>query len=537
MEDAPQSKHARSFRGHQVEDGRSKSGAPDVGLEYLSIDIDISASEGIVTGHHMDACAVGGVTPAVAGIVAVEVGRVIALEVTIAAIGFSSNHTDVVDVEFLSGDAELLNVSGQDDLTSNEARVGVVGHEDISTAKAGSAHVVDVVHKRLAVDAQVLEAAVIDELELDLLHSADTGQVVDSGEVVQPQHLSVTGFRLGVHDVGGAEVGRPIEVHDVLEGQVDAVLCLHGHSRTRDGDGAEGHQLMGELHVAAVNLVRSSTTVCAHILTVSIRAVRVIEICDGHTDELARLCDGVSEDVSCRHRDAIERPIEVARRSDVVEFGHTVADVHRGEGGMGEAGNVNRTVRNVDDSRDFHHQHRDGLQDEDTEVDRQRGQAGPGEEKLSSAEILDIARHGAILVGEADAERVDLVFPNAEVDGQQGLTAVGVQAGELDVDPVEEGGVTHRSDVRHSRSIVLTDAEVVNPELLAADLELVDVADQHNPAVEADRGGSAGGRLDDGVSNDLYLHASHGSRSGGQFTVAVEGAKGNTVDFKEFIAA
>ena len=174
---------------------------------------------------------------------------------------------------------------------------------------------------------------------------------------------------MGIHDVGGTEVGRPIEVNDVLEGQVDAVFGCDGHARARDGDRAEGHQLMGELHVAAVHLGGVIATLHNHILAVGVRAVRVIEVRDGHAHELAWLRDGVGKDVSCRHRDAIERPIEVARRADVVEFGHTVADVHRGEGGMGEAGNVNRTVRNVDDSRDFHHQHGDGLQDEDTEVD------------------------------------------------------------------------------------------------------------------------------------------------------------------------
>ena len=97
---------------------------------------------------------------------------------------------------------------------------------------------------------------------------------------------------------------------------------------------------------------------------------------------------------------------------------------------------------------------------------------------MSSAEVLDAAGYGAILVGEADAERVDLVFPKAEVDGQQGLTAVGIQAGELDVDPVEEGGVAHRGDVGHCRPIALADAEVVEEELLASDGEFVDVSDQ-----------------------------------------------------------
>ena len=153
----------------------------------------------------------------------------------------SGDDTDIVDVELLSGHRQLLDVACDDHLAGDEADIGVVGHEHIGATEGSSAHVVDVVHECLAVDAQVLEAAGIDELELDLLHSADTGQVVDSGEVVQPQHLSVTGFRLGVHDVGGAEVGGSVDVGDVLEGEVNAVFGGHGHTRTRDGDRAEGH--------------------------------------------------------------------------------------------------------------------------------------------------------------------------------------------------------------------------------------------------------------------------------------------------------
>ena len=358
------------------------------------------------------------------------------------------NDAEVVDVELLAGHRQLLDVARDDDLAGNEADVSVVGHEDIGATECRSAHVVDVVDEGLAIDAQVFNSAGFEELELDLLHVANASQIVHSRDVVEPQHLSVTGFRLGVHDVGGAEVGRPIDVDHVLEGEVDSFLGSDGRARARDGDRTEGHQLMGELHVAAVHLGGVIAALHRHILAVGVGAVRVVEVRDGHTDQLSGLCDGVGEDVACRHRNAIERPIEVARCTDVVEFGHAVANVHRGKGGVGKAGHVNRTDGDAD-ARDFHHQHGDGLQDEDAEVDGQRGEAGPGEEELSSAEVLDTARHGAILVGEADAERVDLVLPEAEVDGQQGLTAVGIEAGELDVDPVEEGGVAHRGDVRH----------------------------------------------------------------------------------------
>ena len=391
--------------------------------------------------------------------------------------------TDIVDVELLSGHRQFLDVARQDDLTGDEPGIGVVGHEDIDASK-GSAHVVDVVDEQAAVDAQILEPPIIDELELDLLHGADSGQVVDGGDVVQPQHLSVTGFRLGVHDVGGAEVGGPIDVHDVLEGKVDAVLGGHGHSRARDGDGAEGHQLVGELHIAAVHLVRSSAAVHAHILAVGVRAVRVIEVRDGHTDELARLRDGVGKVGARRHRNAANGPIENARRADVVEFGDAVADVHRSEGGQCETREIDGTVGDVD-AGEVRHEDGDGLQDEDTEADRQRGQVGPRQEELSPSEVLDAAGHIAVCIDEVDSEGVDLVFPDAEVDGQQGLASVGVETGELDVESFQEGGVVHRRDVWSHCAGPTADAEVVEEQLLAAHAELVDVADEGNRAFES----------------------------------------------------
>ena len=346
MKDAPQSKHARSFRGHPVVDGRSKSGAPDVGLEYLSIDIDISASEGIVTRHHIDACAVGGVTPAVAGIVAVEVGRVIALEVTIAAIGFSSNHTDVVDVEFLSGDAELLNVSGQDDLTSNEARVGVVGHEDINTAKAGTVHVIDAIHQQGAVDAQVLQSTVVDEVKGHLLHWARSRHVINGHDVVEPQHLSVTRLRLGSLNRCGAEVGGATDVLDVVQRQVDVVLAGHGHTRARSGHIPSSHQLMGELHVALVIGVVAAGD--AHDLARGVGATRIIEVSHGHTHIVCAGVKGTTQHSSAGYlRNSVDRPLNDTGGSgeDSIECAVSVVEPYKVS--QGNTGNVNGATATI----------------------------------------------------------------------------------------------------------------------------------------------------------------------------------------------
>ena len=295
LQHAADTHHARRLGGHLVVRGR---GRPGNRWNGLCVDVKVSACEGEIPRIDMHGGTRSGISPARSGEIAVEVGQTVTLDgagrirqdellaasvvhvgigvvlgiagvraagdfVRIAdAVGigvgagrlFAGDHAHVVDVELLTGHGKLLHVARQHHLTGFEARVGVPRDEHIDAAEHGAIHVRDVIDEEGAVDAQVLSTTVVDEVEFHHVHGAHTGEVVDRGDVVQPHHLAVTGFRLGRNDVGRSEVGASRAVDDVVKGQVDAVFGGHRDARARDGDPARGHQLVGELRIAVVAL-------------------------------------------------------------------------------------------------------------------------------------------------------------------------------------------------------------------------------------------------------------------------------------------
>ena len=97
-------------------------------------------------------------------------------------------------------------------------------------------HVIDAIHQQGAVDAQVLQSTVVDEVKGHLLHWARSRHVIDGHDVVEPQDLSVARLWLGSLNRCGAEVGGATDVLDVVQRQVDVVFRGDNDARPRDGD-------------------------------------------------------------------------------------------------------------------------------------------------------------------------------------------------------------------------------------------------------------------------------------------------------------